>query len=388
MFIFEQSTCDILYKYIENDFEYSINCTNGMRVECENCIKISNGKNLFRNCSLELIFSNSYYKNIQKILIQHKKTSLKKNIHFSATINLHNEKILLNNAKYDDRAYGFLRIILKDCKDNIQMEDIDIEKSNQENLVYKINKSVDKNLEPFKFIGNKFNKKTFKSSVMLSPYASGYFIHEIVGHFLEEDYYCLSKKELKIPQNIMVIDVPSKICGINLYDDAGNLAKPITLIKDGKINNVLAVKKRNSFDKKIYGVARRTDFKSEILPRMRTTFIKNAKADINNKQSENQKYSVYVEKLYSGGVNPLSGEYFVFGNGFLVKNGEKTNYVRNLKISGDIFSDISKINFVGNDQIIFGAFCNKLDQLIRVGLGGSTIGISELSVEGDFYEHI
>ena len=391
MLIFEQSTYDIFYNMLKGNFETSIKCINGKRTEHSLNTKIETGKNLFKNSDIRLDFSKDYFNNIKKKLLEIDKTLLKNNISFSAYITLHNEKVLINKTKNDDRSYGFVRLIFSDEKRNIHMNDIDIIEKDPCNLSHMINKSFEnyKSIQKLINKSKKIKKMQFKTPVILSPEAAGYLTHEIIGHILESDFYSFFKEKyqnLKCPKNLIIKDDPnicSNICGIKNYDDLGNKIYPLTLIENGKLNNILSLNKKESFDNKLYGVARRENFKSNVLPRMRATFI----VPSNNYNIE-KKYttSVFMNKPYLGGVNPQTGDYSITGSGFYIKNGEKQSFIRNLKIYGNILNDISKIEYIGDKLIMYGAFCKKLEQNLRVGLGGPTISIYEVKSEGELYE--
>ncbi|NFQ55184.1 TldD family protein, partial [Clostridium botulinum] len=73
------------------------------------------------------------------------------------------------------------------------------------------------------------------------------------------------------------------------------------------------------------------------------------------------------------------------GNGFIVKNGELQNFIGDLRISGDILKDISSIDYIGKDFDMFGNYCEKFGQFVRVGSGGPTISISSLNARGVLY---
>ncbi len=392
MFEYQQSIYDIHLKFNKDNFEYYVDKVNGIRQEYSGITKISTCKSLFTENDNYLDLSNFYINDLKKLLKFIQKTMILENTDFSAYVNLHNEKILIDNSKKDNRSYGFIRLIYKNDK-SIFASEIPINKSNPENLEDFIKHNVNINKHNFRLKQNSLKHQIFKSMpVILSSQAAGYFIHEILGHTLEEDFYSNYKenyKNLKFPNKLNVVDSNerySNITGIHKYDDKGIEIQPLTLVKNGEINNVFAIEKLNSFNNKSYGCARRASYKHDILPRMRCTYM--LPCDDMDLQKFFQEYenSVFIDQVYFGGMNPYTGDYSITGIGFLIKNGEKQNFVDNLKLSGNFYNDFLCFDKIGNDFKVFGSHCTKFGQTLRIGIGAPTVSVLGLKVEGDIYE--
>ena len=159
----------------------------------------------------------------------------------------------------------------------------------------------------------------------------------------------------------------------------------LILLEKVKLVNVLSINEDKSFDKKLYGAARRENYKHNIIPRMRGTFVlphdNMSQLDILKQYST----AIFLNKSYLGSVDPASGIYTLCGDGFYVKNGVKKNFISNLKLTGNIKNDLLSVDFVGNDFKMYGSYCMKLNQTIRVGMGGPTISLHRMTVEGDVY---
>lgn len=384
---YKQSVYSILLKYTNAKYIYEVNSFSGEREEdgANTYIKVCNS--VFEDIGLDV--TPSFMLILKKAMEQINVELYRKNIDFSALMDLHNEIVVIDNKKRSNRSYGFLRLCFK--KDNnMHLEDIAIFSKNSNELVDKMNFFA-KNV----IIGNLPNESKeieFRSLPhILAPKAAGFFIHEIVGHSLEADHYHFNKEKyskIKIPYKLTIVDSANgheEIAGEKEYDDMGTVVKPLILVNKGNVQNILAIHKEDSFDKILYGTARRESYKHEVLPRMRNTYIK--PYDHLNKIEIMSKYSkaIFVNEAFSGGMDYQTGDYFLLGNGYIVNNGILENFIGNLEIKGNLFNDIPLIEYIGNDLEMYGSYCIKINQSIRVGCGGPTISISTLNSRGTLY---
>ncbi|BDB03818.1 metallopeptidase TldD-related protein [Clostridium botulinum] len=386
---YKQSIYIIQLKYLKNDFEYVVDSFSGEREENIKNIKLNTCKSLFDDVQLNI--STHYLRKLEKILQCIKRDLGKKDINISSLMNLHNEKVLIDNEKEDNRSYGFLRLLFKDNDNNMNIDDIPILSSDPEDLEDRIVYCTQKKVS-FTNMYNTREKINFKFTPhILSPKATAYFIHEIVGHTLEGDsyrYYKNKYENMKISKKLTVIDSINdcdKLIGLQNYDDVGTKIEPLTLIKKGKIKNILATEIEDSFDHNLYGVARRESYKFDIFPRMRGTYI--LPFDDMEQQDILDKYenAIFVNEIFSGAVSQQTGNYSLKGNGFIVKNGELQNFIGDLKIDGNILKDLPLIDYIGKDFDMFGNYCTKFGQTVRVGSGGPTISIASLNSRGILY---
>lgn len=391
---YKQSVYAIQLRTVKNNFNYEISSLNGEREENNKCIKVNNCKTLFEDFEeLELSISEKQLIDIKKIIKSTKDYLEKKSVELSFLIHLHNEKVLFDDDKMDKRSYGFLRIQFMDLDCNIHVDDIPILSYKQENIENGIRHYIESYISK-KIIHENDKKSNIEFRNMphiLSPRAAGYFMHEIIGHTFEEDNYIFFKnlyENINISKKLTVIDSVNgyeKIIGLHKYDDLGNELRPLTFIKNGKIQNILAINTKNSLDKSVYGFARRESYKFTTLPRMRGTYVKEfdkmSQQDIFNQYQE----AIFVDQILSGEVYQQTGNYKLYGNGFFLKNGEPIYYIGKLIITGNIIKDINCIEYVGKDLKFFGGYCSKLGQTIRVGIGSPTIGIYELNSRGNLY---
>lgn len=307
------------------------------------------------------------------------------NIKCSIFTTVHREIISVNSIR-ENREYGYIKIVCRNCYCGLLFREIPIFFSDcQIDVVERINAAIN-------YIKNIIQKKTINigkqeylnQKVIFSQQASGYFIHEVIGHMLEEDIYEYSSVlfNKRMPSILTVKDNVyghESLIGIGQYDDLGMRIKPITLIEKGEIKSLLSLKNNT------YGTARRSSYKNDVLPRMRCTYIeKNSKKTKKDYIRENAEI-ICVENIYSGVASFIDGQYSIAGDGIIYKDNAKYGYIANLVISGSIIQCLDSIIDIGDDLKIFTAECNKIGNIIRVGVGGPSILITNLDVVGDTY---
>lgn len=314
----------------------------------------------------------------------------KSEIRFSSYLYLHNEKVSINNID-DTRNYGFLKIVFEKNGYFI-IEEIPILTAKFEILENKVQKIINQNSAFLKFpIFNKIHKTYGDIPVVFSPHAAGFLIHEILGHMLEYDiykYYSGKYKNLRFNRKLNVNDDPKKVSNlinIGRYDDMGIPTSSISLIKNGVISNVLSLNNKDSMDGIAHGVARRENYKHDILPRARCTYVN--PVDNIDKQAVINKYKqcILVNKIHSGGVNPQTGDFELNGIGFLINDNENQNFIGNLKIFGNTLKNFNAIEYIGNDLRFVCGYCFKLGQNVRIAVGSPTISMHDILIEGDFF---
>jgi predicted Zn-dependent protease len=392
MTIYKQSVIEENYIFMEDDWNYQINSENGLRRENAECSNVEVYKNLFNFSEKNLTIDQKIVKELHKFIPSIYQEIKRYNLKFSYKMLLHNEKIEID-TKYDDRSYGFARVVISDGANNVYMDDITLVNDRKQNLTSEIYKVVKANLNAAKLKSTSHSEHVCfdHKSLIFSNQAIGYFTHEILGHMLESDFYNgfqLISNDIKISEKLMVTDGVKgfeDIIGLNTYDDMGKEIKEVTLVCDGKIKNILADKKDDSFDHKLYGVSRRSDYHFTVMPRMRATVVQPfdhlCKEEIIAKYND----AVFMEKAYIGNVDPATGNYSVFGSGFIVKGGMLSDKILNLKISGNILKDLDRFEYIGEDVNVVGSFCVKFDQTARVASGGPTVSLVDMNMEGDVY---
>ena len=100
--------------------------------------------------------------------------------------------------------------------------------------------------------------------------------------------------------------------------------------------------------------------------------------------TEEAKEGVYLQKSYSGYVIPGKPEfYFNCESGYIIKNGELTDFIGNVGMSGNTLEVLMKTFAVGkNWQPKFLGTCGKGGQWVPVTAGGPNLGVADVVVGG------
>lgn len=355
------------------------------------CEENGNYKKIYAGTDLELpkeyyycLFQDSFSE-IKDIVRENNEKLKEEHFKLYAYINLHFEKIEIDNIE-DKRRFGYVKLIYENGVEKYVDEiPLMVKKVNM-----RIKESIDRN---FEYISNICDKQTDRIQgiypVVFSSRSSGYFCHEILGHLLEEDNYLYSRNFMNsgnIPKSFKVIDSiegVEEIIGLNRYDDEGTIIKPVQIINNGIIKNLISTNKNNKF--KSNGTGRRENYLKDVMPRMRNTILI-GKDDITDIQMfRKEKEIFYISDIYSGGVNIIDGQYFLYGRGWRIVNGEKRNVISKIIIRGNTIEDLSNMLYIGKDCNIITGECSKYGNVVRVGMTGPSIFFSRLYIEGEVY---
>jgi len=215
----------------------------------------------------------------------------------------------------------------------------------------------------------------------------GVFIHEVLGHLMEADNYIqydvlrnMNKTSISINE-LTVIDTYEKkgVTNNNIFDDEGNLISVKTLIKSGKISDVLST---NEY-KNLYGTgnARRESYKNRALPRMNDTIVLPGKSQYND-IINNVQNGLMIKSCLAGSVDYTKGDVTLFSNNcFLIKDGKITDSINNATIKSTSLELLSNINMIGNDLTRIAGNCNKLKQNVYITATTPTTLVNNLIVE-------
>ncbi len=389
--IFEQNTIDFEYYFYNNNGESKTVFTNGECIEnIENTIiRSTKCEDLtFYDSSLQQINSISY-KNILNDLVLLSREHQKDNLELTVYCKEHFEKICIDKTLEDYRKYGYIRLIVKDNFDDIYYKEVPLFSENEIFHECELGLNFKNLLTALK------HKKDFVSHkvwayvpIVFSQQASGFFIHEVLGHLLEEDVFQYSKEifmNKTFSPKVTVIDDLRGFendVGLTKFDDTGVELKPITLVDKGIIKNKISIENENNF-----GMGRRENYSKKVLPRMRCTKILGydplCREEIINKYND----VILLESVFSGSSNFINGSFSIRGYGYYIKNGYIQNFISNMIISGNVIEQLNNIEYVGNDVKVSTTGCVKLGNIIRVGLGGPSISFFSGNVEGDVYNY-
>jgi TldD protein len=211
-------------------------------------------------------------------------------------------------------------------------------------------------------------------NVILNQSLGGVFAHEAFGHFSEADIIennppMRQKMQIgaKLGNDIVSITddptLPDQL-GHYRYDDEGVAARAVPLLRNGTLVGRLHSRRTAAnFQEAINGHCVAEDYRYAPIIRMGTIFI----------EPQQETFKDLLEKLGHGYYildakgGQTSGENFTFGAqyGYVVKDGKIGELVRDINISGNLYTTLRNITAVANDL--------KLSQVGGCGKGQSNI---------------
>jgi TldD protein len=233
-------------------------------------------------------------------------------------------------------------------------------------------------------------------AVVLDSEVLGVLLHEAFGHASEGDLVFTGASILKdklgeeiADKCVTVIDEGVIEGGFYYpYDDEGIKKTRTVVVEDGVFKSYLLDRTSAMEAKaKSTGNGRAQDF--ENLPLVRqTNFYLQPRECALEELIEDVDFGLYIggRGLKGGQVEPGMGT-FTFGVGpsKIIKNGELTDTVRGVVISGSILDTLKTMDAVGKDlkvtTMVFGG-CGKMSQSVFVGDGGPPARIREMTVGG------
>ncbi|MEM2105287.1 MAG: TldD/PmbA family protein [Candidatus Bathyarchaeia archaeon] len=232
--------------------------------------------------------------------------------------------------------------------------------------------------------------------VVVDPRVFGILLHEAFGHASEGDLASTGESVLqnkigaKLASDSVTIIDEGTVEGGYFYpfDDEGTKKKKTVIVENGVLKSyILDRESASQLGLESTGNGRAQDF--ENLPIVRqTNYYMQPKDYAFEELIEDVDFGVYV-----GGRGTTGGEVevgmgtFTFGVGpsKIIKNGELTETVRGVVISGLILETLKTIDAVGNDLLIqtsaFGG-CGKNGQRASVGFGGPHVRVRKMTVGG------
>ncbi len=233
-----------------------------------------------------------------------------------------------------------------------------------------------------------------KYLVLLNPLLAGVFAHEAFGHLSEADFICENPRMQRVmkigrvfgPEFLNIIDDGGEknLAGYTPYDDEGIRAHKTYLIKNGKLHSRLHSRETAMVMKEEpTGNARALNPLHQPIVRMTNTYID--KGDSNpQKMLESIEDGIYALD-YLGGMTNL--EMFTFSSGYAyrIKNGKKVELLRDVNLSGNVFTTLRNIVEIGNDLEHHGGLggCGKGRQSgLPVSTGSPHILVKDVLIGG------
>ncbi|MDR2943935.1 MAG: TldD/PmbA family protein [Methanosarcinales archaeon] len=225
--------------------------------------------------------------------------------------------------------------------------------------------------------------------VILDPELAGVFTHEAVGHASESDLVLQNDsvlsgklgKQIASPK-ITVIDDPTlHEYGYYPFDAEGIPPEKTVLIKDGVLNSYLHSRETAGVFESVSGNARAQGYAMPVV-RMSNTYIDKGDASF-EEILEDIKNGIYLIGSRGGQVNTGEGVFqFNAEKGYRIQNGEITDLVRDVSLSGQTLDILNQIRMVGKDVKLHAGHCGKSGQTVPVTDGAPHISISKATVGG------
>ncbi len=234
-----------------------------------------------------------------------------------------------------------------------------------------------------------------KYTVVTDQVLTGVFTHEAFGHLSESDFVYENPRMQEIMvfgkrfgvENLNIIDdgsIPGGL-GTHRYDYEGVPTRKNYLIRDGiLVGRLHSRETAEKMKEPLTGNARAVHFQHPPIVRMTNTYIENGTVPF-EEMIKDIKLGVYALKAI-GGQTAMEMFTFSAGYGYMIRNGQVAELVRDVVLTGNVFETLLNIDRIGNDldwDVNGPGGCGKNDQQpLRVGLGGPHIRIQNCVVGG------
>ena len=235
-----------------------------------------------------------------------------------------------------------------------------------------------------------------KYTVVTNPKMTGVFTHEAFGHLSEADfvYENPQMKEIMVlgkrfgVDDLNILDdgtIPGGL-GTHRYDYEGTPTRKNHLIKDGILVGRLHSRETAAkMGEGATGNARSVHFQHPPLVRMTNTYLDKGDAKFED-MIRDVDLGVYAIDMI-GGQTAMEMFTFSAAYGYMIRNGQVAELVRDVTLTGNVFDTLNNIDMIGDDLEWIGngpGGCGKGGQHpLRVGIGGPHIRIQNCVVGGE-----
>ncbi|HEY9602765.1 MAG TPA: TldD/PmbA family protein [Allocoleopsis sp.] len=244
-------------------------------------------------------------------------------------------------------------------------------------------------------------------TVVIDPVLTGLFVHEAFGHLSEADMAYENPDILEAmsmgrqfgPEELQIFDgaAPTPPShhdegdaeggwhrGSYFYDDEGTPATTTQLIKDGiLVGRLHSRETAGTLEETPTGNARCLNYYYPPIVRMTNTWIERGETPVED-LFNGIKEGVYARNWLGGMTN---GEMFTFsaGEAWMIRNGKIAEPVRDVTLSGNVFTTLADIEAIGDDFYWDeSGGCGKAGQSgLPVGCGGPSLRIRDVVVGGE-----
>jgi len=231
-------------------------------------------------------------------------------------------------------------------------------------------------------------------TVVIDPILSGLFVHEAFGHLSEADMAYENPDLLEVMtfgrkfgcDDLQIFDgaAPAGHRGSYFFDDEGTPATTTQLIENGTLVGRLHSRETaGKLGEQPTGNARCLNYQHSPIVRMTNTWIDRGHTPV-SQLFEDIDHGVYAKNWLGGMTN---GEMFTFsaGEAWMIRQGKLAEPVRDVTLSGNVFSTLADIEAIGDDFYWDeSGGCGKGGQSgLPVGCGGPSLRIRNVVVGGE-----
>ncbi|MGL5253819.1 MAG: TldD/PmbA family protein [Brevinema sp.] len=228
--------------------------------------------------------------------------------------------------------------------------------------------------------------------VLLDPDLAGVFAHEAFGHMSEGDFLAdnpdvLAKIKIGARLGVEELNITddgrqNNLCGWCAYDDEGVPAQRRELIKEGRVNAYLHSRlTAYEMGQSPTGNGRALSPFYSPIPRMTNTYIENGS------KSFEQLLEELGDGIYAcgslGGMTNLETFTFTAAYAYQVEGGRIKQMIRDVVLSGNLFTTLNNIIGIGNDLRHLGGLggCGKAGQNgLPVSTGSPSLLIKDVLI--------
>lgn len=237
-------------------------------------------------------------------------------------------------------------------------------------------------------------------TAVIDPILTGLFVHEAFGHLSEADMTYENPDLLEVMSmgrqfgspELQIFDGADPLSaednyihrGSYFYDDEGTPATTTQLIEDGVLVGRLHSRETaGKLGEMPTGNARCLNYNYSPIVRMTNTWIARGNTPVRELIKDVSR-GVYARNWLGGMTN---GEMFTFsaGEAWMIRNGELTQPVKDVTLSGNVFKTLANIEAIGDDFYWDeSGGCGKGGQSgLAVGCGGPSLRIRDVTIGGD-----
>ncbi len=230
-------------------------------------------------------------------------------------------------------------------------------------------------------------------TVVCNPRMAGVFAHEAFGHLSEADFVYenqqaqeMMKLGRRFGRDILTIADDGSIPGLrgtHRYDDEGTPTGRTDLIKDGILVGRLHSRETAAkMGEEPTGNARATSYRHAPIVRMTNTFIEDGDTPLQEMIGEIER-GVYACDAF-GGQTALENFSFSAAYGYMIRQGEIAELVRDVVLSGNLFATLKHIDSIADDfQWAEWGRCGKGQGGLPVSMGSPHVRIQDVLIGGE-----